>query len=94
MNNKVEGTSPNYQTVLNYIQKQVRLNWFGEIIVPPVLLTSEALKLPLEQVEEVYTELLARGILCEVSEYQFTIGGYFPLTEEIKRRVGTISSRR
>ena len=37
----------NYQAVLNYLQKNVRLNWFGEIIAPPVLLASEALKLPL-----------------------------------------------
>ena len=84
----------NYQTVLNYLQKNMRLNWFGEIIIPPVLPTSEALKLPLDDTEEVYTELLARGILCEVSEYQFTFGGYFPLTDELKQKLGTISSRR
>ena len=84
----------NYQAVLNYIQKQVRLNWFGEIIAPPVLLTAEALKLPLDDTEEIYIELLARGILCEVSEYQYTIGGYFPLTDDLKQRIGTISSRR
>ena len=30
----------------------------------------------------------------EVSEYQYTISGYFPLTDDLKQRLGTVSSRR
>jgi len=83
-----------YNKVLNYLQRTVKLNWFGEVIVPTVLLTSEGLKLPSQEVGEIYQEMLERGILCEVSQYGYTVGSFFPLTDDIKQRIGTVSSRR
>lgn len=83
-----------YQTVLNYIQKQVRLNYFSEIVLPPVIAASEALKLSLEDTEVIYQEMLERCVIRQQSEYEYTLGSYFPLTEEIKRRLGTVSGGR
>lgn len=83
----------NYQTILNYLQKNTRLSYFGEIVIPPILITSEALNLSLEETEEIYQEMLERAVIRQQSEYEYTIAGYFPLTDELKRKLGSHLTR-
>lgn len=83
----------NYKNILNYLEKNVRITWLGEIVVPPILLTSEAMQLSLEDVEEIYAELEARNIIVATSEYCYTVGPYFKFSDELKRKIGTISRR-
>ena len=80
----------NYQTVLNYLQKRVRVHFTGEVIIPPVIAVSEALKIPLEEVEAIYQELLERCVIRQFSDYEFVIAHEFPMTDQIRMKIGTV----
>ena len=80
----------NYQTVLNYLQKRVRVHFTGEVIIPPVIAVSEALKIPLEEVETIYQELLERCVIRQFSDWEYVIAHEFPMTDQIRMKIGTV----
>lgn len=80
----------NYQTVLNYLQKRVRVHYSGEVIIPPVIAVSEALKISLEEVEAIYQELLERCVIRQFSDFEFVIAHEFPMTDQIRMKIGTV----
>ena len=82
--------SNNYQTVLNYLQKRVRVHYTGEVIIPPIVAVSEALGIPLEEVEAIYQELLERCVIRQFSDYEFVIDHEFPMTDQIRMKIGTV----
>jgi len=82
-----------YDKVLNYLQRSIHISYFGEIVLPPVLVTSEALDLPLNDVQQMYDLMLRKGILLQETEYEYTLGAYFPLTDAIKQRIGSALTR-
>lgn len=74
-----------YKQVLDYLKNKARIHYTGEIIVPPVLVVSEALEMPLEQVDTIYQELLERAIIRQFSEYEYTIGHEFSMTAKLRQ---------
>ena len=80
----------NNQTVLNYLQKRARVHYSGEVIIPPVIAVSEALKIPLEEVEAIYQELLERCVIRQFSDFEFVIAHEFPMTDQIRMKIGTV----